>query len=152
MLNPSTADHKEDDPTIRRCIDFSQRWGYHGMFVVNLYAFRATDPEDLYRSNYLIGPDNDEHISDVCVDRTVVCAWGAGATDGGRVRQVYNMIKESAEVICCLGTTSQGHPRHPLYVPADRRPVSYKLPMNILHPPPLHPALSRQARAVMGRK
>jgi len=48
-LNPSTADEKEDDPTIRRCINFAKQWGwgYGGLIMGNLFSFRATQPSDL---------------------------------------------------------------------------------------------------------
>ena len=46
-LNPSTADHEQDDPTVRRCINFAKAWGFGGMFMMNAYAFRATDPKNM---------------------------------------------------------------------------------------------------------
>ena len=46
MLNPSTADADEDDRTIRRCIGFAHREGCNGITVVNIGAYRATDPDE----------------------------------------------------------------------------------------------------------
>ena len=83
-LNPSTADATHDDPTIRRCIGFARRWGAGGVDVVNLYAFRATKPRDLFAADDPVGPDNDAWIDAVVAraDR-VVLAWGHhGARDG----------------------------------------------------------------------
>jgi hypothetical protein len=62
MLNPSTADADVDDNTIRRCVGFGQAEGFGAVEVVNLFAFRATDPADLRRAGYLVGPDNDFHL------------------------------------------------------------------------------------------
>jgi hypothetical protein len=58
MLNPSTADGKEDDPTIRRCIGFAKSWGNGSLEVVNLFGFRATDPKELLEVKDPIGPEN----------------------------------------------------------------------------------------------
>src|SRR5262245_17219162 len=80
LLNPSTADEERDDPTIRRCIDFGQRLGFGGLEVVNLYAYVATDPIDLRRAGYLVGPENDRHIAEAVAEcDKVVLAWGVHA-------------------------------------------------------------------------
>ena len=55
-LNPSTADHRRDDPTIRRCIGFARDWGYSGLCVANLFAFRATYPRDLFAADDPVAP------------------------------------------------------------------------------------------------
>ncbi len=61
-LNPSTADETENDPTINRCINYSKDWGFGGLCMVNLFAFRATDPSDMMASKDPIGSDNDDWI------------------------------------------------------------------------------------------
>ncbi|AMS03704.1 hypothetical protein SEA_BETTERKATZ_69 [Gordonia phage BetterKatz] len=120
MLNPSTADANTDDPTIRRCIGFAAAWDFAQFDVVNLFAYRATDPADLLRARAagddVVGPDNDEHIVNAHrrADRTVV-AWGAKAP-ADRVADVVDMLGRG---LYCLGTTKDGSPRHPLYVRAD---------------------------------
>jgi len=43
-LNPSTADHQQDDPTIRRCIRFARDWGFGELIAANLFAFRTKSP------------------------------------------------------------------------------------------------------------
>src|SRR5437870_4841901 len=82
MLNPSTADAEQDDPTIRKCVGFAKRMGYDGIEVVNLYAYRATKPADLKKAGYPRGPENDRHIEAALVEshaNSVICAWGVNA-------------------------------------------------------------------------
>jgi hypothetical protein len=78
MLNPSTADATEDDPTIRRCTGFARREGCGVLEVVNLFAYRATDPAELRTAPDPVGPANDHHIK-AALGRValVVVAWGA---------------------------------------------------------------------------
>ena len=47
MLNPSTANHIENDLTTIRCINFAEKWGYGGIMIGNIYPFRAKRPKDL---------------------------------------------------------------------------------------------------------
>src|SRR5688572_12557148 len=65
-LNPSTADDEKDDPTIRRCIGFAKRWGYGGVVMLNLFAYRATRPDAMWAARVadadIVGPQNDAHI------------------------------------------------------------------------------------------
>ena len=118
MLNPSTADASADDPTIRRCIGFARRWDCGGIVVANLFAFRATDPDALASAADPIGPHNDAFIVEAARrGEVVVCAWGAHAEARGRDRAVANVL--AGRDLRCLGTTKDGHPRHPLYVRGD---------------------------------
>ena len=129
MLNPSTADAKKDDPTIRRCILFAQKWGYGGIEVVNLFAYRTTNPKELERVPDPIGRDNDFYIRQA-VNRCglVVAAWGANPIAIHRAMPVVGLIKtEAGELLRCLGKTKSGAPRHPLYVPAEQKLESFKL-------------------------
>lgn len=123
MLNPSTADARVDDPTIRRCTGFARAWGAGGIVVVNLYAYRATDPRELAaaegRGVDVVGPENDAHVraAFAAVDQ-VVFAWGAATLGPGVARRVREALPPGLEV-SCLGVTKQGHPRHPLYLAAN---------------------------------
>jgi hypothetical protein len=121
MLNPSTADADLDDPTIRRCIGFSRRWGAGAISVVNLFALRAVDPNALRRHPDPIGPDNDTAIARaVQVARgtggRVIAAWGTHVMTVHRARRVRPLI---GEPLLALGLTRGRHPRHPLYVRGD---------------------------------
>lgn len=129
MLNPSTASHEVDDPTIGRCITFSRLWGYGGLTVVNLYGLRSTDPAALKAHPGRVGPDNDRIITENCkAPQMIVAAWGAGFPDQDRPATVAGIFAAAGCTLVCLGTTKDGHPRHPLYVRGDAMPVPYALP------------------------
>lgn len=113
-LNPSTADENKDDPTIRRCIGFAKRFGFDGVVMLNLFAFRATLPEVMKAAPNPVGPHNDAVIKSY-LGNTFIAAWGVHGSFLGRDREVSAMIPE----LFCLGTTKEGHPRHPLYLKND---------------------------------
>lgn len=124
MLNPSTADATKDDPTIRRCRGFSQRWGAGGLVVVNLFSLRSTDPAALLRHpDPTGGEENDRTLIDVCqrADEDggrVIAAWGAHPMAAERAREVRAMVPST---LLALGSTKAGAPRHPLYVKGDAK-------------------------------
>ena len=120
MLNPSVADATKDDPTIRKCMGFSQRWGYGGMIVVNLYAYRATSPQDLALAIALreaMGPMNVNAVGlalDDC-DRAIV-AWGSNAPSPPR--EILKVLKyHQRNIECFRPLTKNGQPPHPLMLP-----------------------------------
>lgn len=117
MLNPSTADAKQDDPTIRSCVRLC-KWRNDGGFeVVNLFAFRATDPKELQTANDAIGPENDIAI-EAAVGRCdqIICAWGAYPGAVERARSVVSLLRCRRPAVFCWGKTKAGAPRHPLYI------------------------------------
>ena len=120
MLNPSTADATQDDPTIRRCVKRAANEGFGGIVVQNLYAYRTPSPKLLwdardYGGVDVIGRENNAYLEGLYfVAPVVVCAWGAGARLD-RVVVVVDLLSECD--LRCLGRTKDGHPRHPLYVP-----------------------------------
>lgn len=121
MLNPSTADASEDDPTIRRCRSFATREGCGGLTVVNLFALRSTDPAALTSHPDPVGPQNDVHIA-LALDRqpaVVIAAWGAHPFAKPRAAQVAGLLTAHGGQPQCLGVTKNGDPRHPLYVRGD---------------------------------
>jgi hypothetical protein len=127
MLNPSTADAEQDDPTIRRCIGFAKSWNYGGIEVVNVFALRATDPGELRKHPAPVGPANLSHIEDaVMTAGVVICAWGAHPfAREAAARTLGWMLKVRRSSVMCLRQTKGGHPAHPLYLPADLRPVPF---------------------------
>lgn len=127
MLNPSTADGTQDDPTIRRCVGFARSWGFGGVDVVNLFAFRATSPIDLFRTADPVGPDNDAHLRRLTGDgRTVVAAWGKqGAMASERAEQVRHLLHHAGVEPYAIAFTRCGTPRHPLYLRGDLSPQPF---------------------------
>lgn len=126
MLNPSTADHRQDDPTIRRCIGFARRWGYGGLVVVNLFAYRTSSVTELFQARDPVGPDNDRHLR-AAIRRAaaVVLAWGVHGIRHGRDQGVLGLLARCRAPLLCLGTTRHGHPRHPLYLSGSIRPAPF---------------------------
>lgn len=115
MLNPSTADAEHDDPTIRRCKSFAQREAYSALEVVNLYAFRSTDPKQLWQEFDPIGPENDQYIREAIARAgLVVAAWGSHAK-----RMRAKAIERLMPGAFALGFTKKGSPKHPLYIKSD---------------------------------
>jgi hypothetical protein len=124
MLNPSTADAREDDPTIRKCLGFAKRLGYGRLEVVNLFAWRATDPRELSKVAEPIGLENDQMILERCsAADLVIAAWGA--TKGvnrlveRRIREVSSLFRSAGVAPSCLGRSKDGQPRHPLMLAYD---------------------------------
>ena len=119
MLNPSTADAEIDDPTIRSCIRLCKGLSYGSFEVVNLFAWRATDPDDLGGARYPIGDRNNDVI-EAAIGRCDVgiCAWGAHPMAGSwqRDAEVFNLLAASRPAVFCFGTTKGGAPKHPLYI------------------------------------
>lgn len=131
MLNPSTADSSNDDPTIRRCIGFAQRWGCGELVVLNLFAFRATAPRDLKRAADPVGPENQEWFDKTLIGDLstgpVVCGWGVHGVHQGQDLAVLGWIDQFGARPMALGVTKDGHPKHPLYVPYSAELVPYTM-------------------------
>lgn len=133
LLNPSTADASRDDATVRRCMGYAASWGYGGIVIVNLFAYRARDPKALagaYLRAGLVGPRNDAAIIEaVTAPRSgpVIAAWGGDrfAITTGRGRAVENLLVRYRPEVMCLRVTATGEPVHPLYQPACLRPVQF---------------------------
>jgi hypothetical protein len=124
-LNPSTADEHQLDPTLRRIRDFSAAWGYAFFVMLNLFAWRATDPAAMKAAADPIGPDNDRWIAHWTArcDRTML-GWGEHGAHLGRDRQVLAAL--NPEKIFCLERNASGQPKHPLYVARKAAPLSFR--------------------------
>lgn len=136
MLNPSTADESSDDPTLRRCIGFARQWGLGGLHVVNLYAFRATQPADLWTAADPVGPENNRYLEDAAAsDEVLVAAWGVHAKQA-RVAEVLSI--PGFDRLTCLRTTKGGAPSHPLYLPKELSPAPWTVRGHILQQTVVH--------------
>jgi hypothetical protein len=119
MLNPSTADDFVDDPTIRRVINYANTWGYGGVYVGNLYAFRSTDPKGLNSVDDPIGPENITNIQMLIglVDK-IIYAWGND-------KKEPEWLKTCVDAPYCIDISKKGIPKHPLYLKKSLTPQLY---------------------------
>lgn len=123
-LNPSTADENIDDPTIRRCVNFAKSWGMGGLYMANLFAYRATDPKMMKKAFDPVGPANDEYLLNLAsISKIVIAAWGTTGIFKKRDRKVKRLLGEKLHL--CLEISKNGHPKHPLYLKKDLVPVSF---------------------------
>ena len=132
MLNPSTADAEVDDPTTRRCMAFARELRCDRYAAVNLFAFRSPDPAAMMAAAEPVGPDNDIWILDAAREaaRTggyVVCAWGVHGKHLERDQAVRAQLAGTVAVVHHLRATKDGHPEHPLYIPAPWRLAPFSL-------------------------
>jgi hypothetical protein len=120
-LNPSTADASNNDPTISRCINFAGQWGASTLIVVNLFAYRSTDPRALKGTSDPVGPENDAWLKKAVMQSDItIAAWGNLGTLNGRADLVRNMFSTQLHT---LRLTKSGMPSHPLYLPSGLIPT-----------------------------
>lgn len=137
LLNPSVADATRDDPTLRRCLGFARAWGYGGVEIANLFAWRATDPATLRRCVDPVGPDNDAAIlAAIAAAPLAVAAWGNGGRLHDRAAAVLRLL--AGAPLMCLGLTGAGQPRHPLYTPGVAAPQRWDTGGEASHPTTWH--------------
>ena len=132
-LNPSTADEKRKDPTVTRGTNFGAAWGYGALWMMNLFAYRATDPRVMKAAGNPIGPENNEWLITACGDAVhnlggrVLAAWGNHGTHLNRSRDVVQLLSQNARVtLWALRLTKASQPQHPLYLPADLQPFEWR--------------------------
>lgn len=93
--------------------------------MINLFAFRTRSPKKLRAATDPVGPDNDRWTDARMVAASmntvgpVIAAWGAHPGITQRVEYVVAAARRCGIQLQCLGTTANGSPRHPLYLPAD---------------------------------
>ncbi|WP_207000629.1 DUF1643 domain-containing protein [Trinickia mobilis] len=134
MLNPSTADHLTDDPTITRCMSRAVAGKFGRLDVVNLFPLRATDPAELLTHPDPIGPKGKGISADGAIldaidqAHTVICAWGAHPAAAARAADVMRIVSMCGmrNKLYHLGLNKDGSPKHPLYIAASTRPKRFE--------------------------
>lgn len=123
MLNPSTADETKNDPTVAKCIRYARGWGHGSLLVLNIFAWRSTDPRVLPTLADPIGPENDEAIrAGIAGAARVICAWGKWGRIHGRGPQVLALIRAAGVTPYALSLNNDGSCAHPLYLPGAATP------------------------------
>lgn len=132
MLNPSTADAEVDDPTIRRCIGYAKDWGFDGITVVNLFPLRTPSP-DVLAETMRRAPEptdilkmNISYVESECSWNSpalVMAAWGTNGALLRRNKLVIDRLTALGVSLHVLGLTEDRHPKHPLYLKKDLKPV-----------------------------
>lgn len=133
MVNPSTADAKQNDATIRKVIGFAERNGIGKVIVGNKFAFRATDINALRNTTDPVGPENDHHLIQIMQDADLhIVAWGPLAKLPPNLRTRWQEVVQIADHVgcrfLCLGTAKDQHPRHPLMLSYDTAISDWNLP------------------------
>lgn len=125
MLNPSTANEIDNDPTVERCQRRAARMGCGGLWVANIFAYRSTDPAALYSTPDPVGPENDQAILDAARNAgIVICGWGTHGNHLDRGKKVLSLLRDAVVKAHYLQLNADGTPRHPLYVGYDTLPVA----------------------------
>ena len=123
LLNPSTADEVQDDPTNRRGITYAMDWKCGGVTFCNLFAVRTPDPRVMKAAEDPVGPMNDRWLTrEVRAAGPIILAWGTHGSHLGRDVRVLSLLKATGRTLWCLGRTKQGHPKHILYLPRRLMP------------------------------
>lgn len=127
MLNPSKADELANDNTVAGICKRAKAMGFGGVLVINCFAFRATDPTDMKKARDPVGAANDDAISIACdmQDAFLLCAWGVNATHMNRNEDVKCLIRNGKARANALELSSEGHPKHPLYLPHALQPFEW---------------------------
>lgn len=127
MLNPSTADETQLDPSCARARAYAEHWGYGALLVTNLFAWRATDPDDMKAAQDPVGRGNDAAIVRAAqAAALVVCAWGNHGAHLERAARVKRVLCQAGVALHVLRLNASGEPSHPLYLPARLRPRPWR--------------------------
>lgn len=128
LLNPSTADEKILDPTLRRCLGFAMDMGYGRMDILNLFALRSTNPQVLYDEPDPVGKENNSTLLYSCgKSNMIIAGWGVHGVHKKRDQEVIDLLTSHGKTLHCLKLTDSGLPHHPLYLKKTLRPILFKI-------------------------
>ena len=117
MLNPSKATEVQNDPTVERCERRARVLGFGAFRVMNIFAWRETDPRLLRAAESPVGLENDRLLLDgLAWADTVIAGWGVHGAHLARGPAVEALLRGAGAKVHCLGLSKAGHPRHPLYI------------------------------------
>ena len=120
MLNPSKADDKIDDPTVKRCIFFAKNWGFGGLMIGNLFAYRTTYPKELFKTKNPVGKDNLKFLKRMIKNSNLtICAWGNKQGSP----PIY--LRELSELYYLKLLADRKTPGHPLRLRKDTKPKMF---------------------------
>jgi hypothetical protein len=126
MLNPSKATEVQNDPTVERCERRARVLGFGGFRVMNIFAWRETDPRLLRAASDPVGPENDRLLLDALPwADTIIAGWGVHGEHLSRGQQVEALLRGAGASLHCLGLSKAGHPRHPLYIAYATQPQAW---------------------------
>lgn len=109
-LNPSTANETKTDPTITNLTGMLKILGYGGFYMMNLFAWISSKPNDLLTCKDPVG-ENDSKLKEVgAICKDVIVCWGNFKQADERIKQVLPNYPNAK----CFGVTKSGKPFHPL--------------------------------------
>ena len=119
MLNPSLADDKNDDPTIRRLINFTKKFNYGGFLVGNIFTTITPNPKELDKSKGMSDKNFEELIKLINKVDQIVYAWGSSIEEPQLLKKLVLSPK-------CFGKNFNGTPKHPLYLPSQAKLINFR--------------------------
>ena len=119
MLNPSFADDKDDDPTIRRLINFTKKFNSGGFLVGNIFTTITPNPKELDKSKGMSDKNFEELIKLINKVDQIVYAWGSSIEEPQLLKKLVLNPK-------CFGKNLNGTPKHPLYVPSQTKLINFR--------------------------
>ena len=119
MLNPSLADDKNDDPTIRRLISFTKKFNYGGFLVGNIFTTITPNPKEIDRSKGISDKNFEKLLKLINKVDQIVYAWGNSIEEPQLLKELIFSPK-------CFGKNLNGTPKHPLYLPSSSNLKSYR--------------------------
>jgi len=128
-LNPSTADAKNDDATVKKLIKFAKAWGCGGIKITNLFSVRSTNPDTIRYFPFKTDLDNNTYIESAAhTCDMIVFAWGNhGGLQGLEMIRRFDSgdLKRYRYKCYFLKKNKSGVPAHPLYLKDSTRPQRF---------------------------